>query len=151
ADVDVRAHADAPAGDVSAQIELIVAGVVPGDPPERSTDLQIAQLSAETHVTGQIGHRKTADDVRQLDAILETSFVTAGARVLERNFQFRVTVERLPEDLCVAEESHSVGTPVVENVGKHVHVHERAGGLTTSDLLPLPPGMQELKRRLSLL
>src|SRR6185369_15930332 len=62
----------------------------------------------------------------------------------------RITVHvGFPKHLGISKEQHSVRAPVIEDVRKHIHIHELAVGQASADLPPLPPRMAQPYRRLS--
>src|SRR5215831_17900045 len=69
------------------------------------------------------------------------------AALLDGEHQARV-VERHPARLDVAEEDHPVRPPVLERVREDVGIHERAPGLSRSELPDLTPGVAQAERRL---
>src|SRR6185503_17596330 len=116
----------------------------------RAADLDVPPAPAEAVVSGQIRCRESAVYVLQFHTVGQPARVATGARVLDRDSDVRITVHvGFPKHLGISEEQHPVRTPIIEDVGKHIDIHELAVGDASADLPILPPCMPQAYRRLS--
>ena len=61
----------------------------------------------------------------------------------------RLAADRHPAQLYVAEEDHPVRAPVLHRVREYVDVHERAPGLSASELTQFSVGMPQAEGSLA--
>src|SRR4030095_7303539 len=86
----------------------------------------------------------------ELDAVGVDAGVSGGTRAFERKGESCFAVlDRLPEDLRVAEEHHPIWPQVVEDIGEDVDVHEGTPELAAAEPPPLPVREAQVERRLS--
>ncbi len=122
--------------------------VVPLHVADDAGELDVAPGAADAILGRQVGQREAAHDVLKFDAIGVVALVGAGARALDRDGHARVALDRHPAELDVAEEHHARRAPVLERVGEHVDVHERAPRLPGAEVAQLAVGVAQAERGL---
>src|SRR5262245_41009924 len=100
---------------------------------------------------GEIGKREARLNPAQFHAVRIDALVTAGARTLECDGHARIALNGHEAQLDVTEERHACWSPVLERVGEHIDVHERAPVLAGADLAQLAVGMTQAKGGLALI
>src|SRR6476661_9962043 len=85
----------------------------------------------------------------ELNAACIHSLICTRAGSLGRKGQAAVALDRHPAELHIAEEDHSVGSPILNRVGKHIDIHEWAPGLAGSKLTQFSIGLTKTKGRLT--
>lgn len=97
----------------------------------------------------KVGHRKTRTHASECDTVGIVALVGAGAGAFERDSQARVTLNGHIAYLHVAEKRHPVGSPVLDGIGEHVDVHERAPVLACAEFAQLAIGVAQANGRLA--
>src|SRR5262249_17980336 len=115
-----------------------------------SGELHVSVFPSEPKSGREVGICKARTDVGELEAFVCAPQVSARAGPLQRDLKIGLAVfDRLPEHQHVPEEDHPVRSPVIEDVGKDVDVHERTPELPAAELAPLSPREPQPNRRQS--
>src|SRR5262245_13697242 len=142
-ELDIRAHCCSPSDVVSTEVKLIINCIDPSYAPDYSGNLNVPPIAIEAHVPREVWEVEPWSDALQLDSILKYTLIAACARPFDRDCHRVLSFERHPAKLHIAEENHSVWTPVLDRVGKHIDIHERTPILSRSEMAELTIGVSQ--------